>query len=265
MIDIVLIILILTFGIFALWLYQFPKSENTEYTFLSIYNSGQAVFNISQLELIKKKWLDKPFSHIEVILYPLMIFFLVFGISLVNSIIVLRTGIENSSPLFVVFGGIGSLIWFLLSVIALLQSKVTFKNIKESIQSQPSYTNPNTTPSDGFQDTGNIYIGGTTIKNWEASAWEFPRKFSGVAKFPKKVYEGDSVNISVELIQELAKLRDDNLETFHTKKTQEGLSISLNITTENSDAEFLELELIAAGFVVSGERNQRQCLSSSNL
>ncbi len=182
-----------------------------------------------------------------------------------NRVIVLKTGIQNSSPLFVIFGAIGSLIWFILSIVVILQSKVIIKNIQESIQAQPFYTNPNTTPSDGFQDTGNILVGGTTTINWGSSAWEFPRKFSGVAKLPKKVYEGDSINISVELIQELAKLREDNLESFQTKKTQEGLSISLNISAENSNAEFLELELIAAGITVSGERNQRQSLSSSNL
>jgi len=265
MIDAVFTIVILAFFIFALWLYRFPKSEHIEYGFLSTLNSGQDEFTISQLELIRKKWLDKPFSHFEVLLYPLIIFVFVFCVSLVNSFVVLRIGIENSNLWFVVFGTIGSLIWFLLSLLALLQSKTTIKKLKESIQTQSSPTNSNTTSNTSYQDTGNIEVGGTIIKNWGTSAWGFPRKFSGVAKFPKKVYEGDSVNISVELIQKLASLKEDNLESFNTKKTQDGLSISLKITTESSDAEFLELELVAAGFTISGERIQRQSLTTNNL
>ena len=87
MIDIVFVIVILAFSIFTLWLYRFPKSENTEYGFLSTYNSGQDTFTITQLESIRKKWLDKSFSYFEVIFYPLMIFLLVFVVSLANSVI----------------------------------------------------------------------------------------------------------------------------------------------------------------------------------
>lgn len=100
--------------------------------------------------------------------------------------------------------------------------------------------------------------------------WPEPRfKYQGSGHFPRKVYEGDSKSITVELRPHLTVCDETDREPVHIQKTKDGLSITLQIalpaTDDHSVGESLEFELIAAGFSVAGDKKQRQALTSNRL
>ena len=87
----------------------------------------------------------------------------------------------------------------------------------------------------------------------------FP-KYSGITKIPKKVYEGDSKNIVIEL--QLISWANEKDEILQIMKVKDGLNLTFSAF---DDIEYLEFELIAAGFVIKGEAKQRQPVTSDFL
>lgn len=91
-------------------------------------------------------------------------------------------------------------------------------------------------------------------------------RYNGKAHIPLKVYEGDSYNISVDLHSSIREpLRNAPPMRFQRMKGDDDITINLNISRHNNQQEFLELEILAAGFVVEGDKKQKQALSKDTL
>jgi hypothetical protein len=89
-------------------------------------------------------------------------------------------------------------------------------------------------------------------------------EYSGVARLPKKVYEGDSRNIT--LILNRQSLRANlHYETLVTEDVASGKQVTLDIPEQNNSERFLEVELQAAAFTVDGDRKQKQPLQRERL
>lgn len=91
--------------------------------------------------------------------------------------------------------------------------------------------------------------------------------FHGPAVFPKRVYEGDSCTLTIDLHRTPHVLSGD--EVSYLRRTEDSLHVSLlvNLYFVRKDLVKinLELELLAAGFEISGDRRQRQSVSSDVL
>jgi hypothetical protein len=91
-------------------------------------------------------------------------------------------------------------------------------------------------------------------------------EYRGNGSLPTRVYEGDSSNIVFELEKELSAFEDDDwVDSLHIQETRNDLLVRLRQPSFTNDEEFLELELLAAGFLISGDQKQRQSLASSHL
>ena len=89
--------------------------------------------------------------------------------------------------------------------------------------------------------------------------------FYGQATLPKRIYEGDSHNINIDLKHGLWKPAGVASKSLQIKDTELGKSIALQLPQDNTFNEFLEIELIAAGLTIDGEKKQRQPLTSQTL
>jgi hypothetical protein len=89
-------------------------------------------------------------------------------------------------------------------------------------------------------------------------------EYSGVAKLPKRVVEGDSVNLS--LVLDLARWVPISLpEGLDVREAAGGNSILLHMGVTEGANQFLEVEMIGTGFEVKSSRKQRQAASSHKL
>jgi hypothetical protein len=89
-------------------------------------------------------------------------------------------------------------------------------------------------------------------------------EYSGEATVPKKVYLGDSRNISVALRPTLW-IPTVHTESFHSQDTESGHSVILQALKDSNLEQFLEVELLAAGVSVDGEKKQHHPLTSQIL
>lgn len=89
-------------------------------------------------------------------------------------------------------------------------------------------------------------------------------KYQGYGLLPKKIYEGDSRNILFDLQPTLALTSEGDVEPLRIQEAKNGVSMTLWDTAIGTDA-FLEFEIVAAGFVVEGEKKQRQPLALNHL
>jgi len=88
--------------------------------------------------------------------------------------------------------------------------------------------------------------------------------YHGNGILPTKVYEGDSKNIIV-LLRPSSWVLDKDEKPLEIQDTRGGKSITLHIRRSFDVEEHLEVELLAAGFIVEGEKKQRQRLTSESL
>jgi hypothetical protein len=91
-----------------------------------------------------------------------------------------------------------------------------------------------------------------------------PPDYSGEAKLPRKVYEGDSQSIFVNL-KPKSRIPSVDAGPVHIQDTERGRSIDLHIEQDARSQQFLEIEFLAAGVEVDGERRLRQELASPSL
>nr|QNO50568.1 hypothetical protein HGEBJNHG_00043 [Methanosarcinales archaeon ANME-2c ERB4] len=89
-------------------------------------------------------------------------------------------------------------------------------------------------------------------------------KYAGEAVLPKKVYAGDSHSISINL-NPAFWIPPTGTEPLRIQDTRSGKSIVVQILRDSSLEQFLEIELLAAGLTVDGEKKQRQPLTSQPL
>ena len=91
-------------------------------------------------------------------------------------------------------------------------------------------------------------------------------EYAGEAILPKKVYVNDSHNISINL-----KPISETFPTLHSEKPlsiqdiKSGKSIILQIQRDSTLEQFLEIQLLAAGLIVDGDKIQRQSLTLPTL
>lgn len=88
-------------------------------------------------------------------------------------------------------------------------------------------------------------------------------RFIGNIRFPKEVYEGDSRNITVDLNPNFSPVLR-GLEISQSSNSNEYTFVTLDILRQRKN-EFLEIELIAAGFDIDGDKKQKQSLASNKL
>lgn len=89
--------------------------------------------------------------------------------------------------------------------------------------------------------------------------------FYGKAQLPKRVYEGDSQNISIELKPALWT-SPWNERTFKIENEKTGKSLQIEFAQQKaSEHQYIEVEFLCAGINVDGEKKQRQPLKSSSL
>ena len=89
-------------------------------------------------------------------------------------------------------------------------------------------------------------------------------EYAGEATLPKKVYEGDSQNISVDLRPAFWILAIPE-EAFSIQNMKSGKSIKLQLLQDSTFEQFLEVELLAAGLTVDGDKRQRCRLTLEKL
>ena len=89
-------------------------------------------------------------------------------------------------------------------------------------------------------------------------------RYDGNGRFPKKVYEGDSRNVTISLRPSFYLPKRDG-EPLIVHDTREGKSITLQFLRGTGDKEYLEIELLTAGFSTEGEKKQRRLLNSNAL
>ncbi len=96
----------------------------------------------------------------------------------------------------------------------------------------------------------------------------FTARYSGMANLPRKVYEGDSRNITLILNRE-GFVQGLHPEVSHvqeiTKNKQTEQQITFDIQEKNSSEQFLEVRLRAAAFPTKGDEKQRQSLTQERL
>jgi hypothetical protein len=91
-------------------------------------------------------------------------------------------------------------------------------------------------------------------------------RYNGVAHIPIRVYEGDSYNITVDLRPSIRKpLESVSSIRFQRMKDKDDVSLNLNVLRHSGQQEFLELEMLAAGFTVEGDKKQKQVLTADSL
>jgi len=89
-------------------------------------------------------------------------------------------------------------------------------------------------------------------------------EYVGEAALPMKVYVGDSHSISINL-EPIFGILQTGAEPLHIQDTKSGKSVAVQILRDGSLQQFLEIELLAAGLEVGGEKKQRQTLTSQTL
>jgi len=89
-------------------------------------------------------------------------------------------------------------------------------------------------------------------------------RYFGEGKLPKKVYEGDSKNVTINLRPSLKSFEIDK-EPIHIQGTKKGISIDLQFLASGNPDEYLEFEFMASGFSIEGEKKQKQPLTSNIL
>lgn len=106
-----------------------------------------------------------------------------------------------------------------------------------------------------------------TRSELEPSGWEWqdtPRimKFYGMAQIPQRVYQGDSFNIILTLIP---STRYPVRIEKSVEQTRKGDKVNLNLMIPTKGVDFLEVEIMAAGFSIDGEKKQKQPLIANEL
>ncbi len=92
----------------------------------------------------------------------------------------------------------------------------------------------------------------------------FPRvvRYNGFGRFPQKVYQGDSSTITLRLNP---SIRNPSNIDKPIKVYKQGDKLNVTLTVSRKAKEYLEVELMGAGFTVDGEKKQRQLLISDTL
>jgi hypothetical protein len=89
-------------------------------------------------------------------------------------------------------------------------------------------------------------------------------EYVGEAALPMKVYVGDSHSISINLKPTFGILQT-GAEPLRIQDTKSGKLVAVQILRDGSLQQFLEIELLAAGLEVGGEKKQQQTLTSQTL
>lgn len=89
-------------------------------------------------------------------------------------------------------------------------------------------------------------------------------EYVGEATLPMKVYVGDSHSISINL-KPIFGILQTGAEPLRIQDTESGKLVAVQILRDGSLQQFLEIELLAAGLEVGGEKKQRQTLTSETL
>jgi hypothetical protein len=87
-------------------------------------------------------------------------------------------------------------------------------------------------------------------------------KYYGLANIPLKVYQGDSYNIILNLH---LGIRTPTSGVEKVNVNRQGDKINLTVTASGTTKQYLEVEMMAAGFIVAGELKQKQPLFSNSL
>ncbi len=85
--------------------------------------------------------------------------------------------------------------------------------------------------------------------------------YEGEVRLPKKVYVGDSQNISIDLSR-VYKLLSVAQEAFHVHDNEGGKSVALQISHAGDMEKFLEVEFQAAAVTIDGEKKQQHVLNT---
>jgi hypothetical protein len=82
-------------------------------------------------------------------------------------------------------------------------------------------------------------------------------RYSGTASLPKEVYQDTSQNISL-ILDRQSLIQGLHCETFTLEDGVAGEQVTLDIQEKDDREQFLEVQLLAAGFSTKGEEKQRQ-------
>lgn len=91
-------------------------------------------------------------------------------------------------------------------------------------------------------------------------------RYDGWARIPMKVYEGDSYNITIDLRPSKRGTSANRISVrFRKAEDRNDISVDLKVLQHSGRQEYLELEILAAGFAIEGDRKQRQALDAASL
>ncbi len=102
------------------------------------------------------------------------------------------------------------------------------------------------------------------LKTFKKYKEEETVRYVGQAMLPKKVYEEDSHNITVNLKPSFNMPSKDH-NKFCVRDNKSGKSFVIQIVKNSRLKQFIEIELLAAGFEIDGEKKQQQSFSMKTL
>jgi hypothetical protein len=242
-----LLLTILFFGI-GLWLWQLPKYKKADFTINSSIAPLQYVeirATLPKPNLIKrsfktvKEWLEKSKEWLEESKELLLVQIFAIGI------VALCVYLFISGQIFLAILAI----LFLLVAIILYRRQIErlLVGILSGILGDRGHRYFLSPPRD-FLLPDDIFRG---------------VEYKGEAILPRKVYVGDSQDISIELIPSVywSLTHED---TFRLQDKESGKVITLQIRQDVTAEQFLEIELQAGGFTVDGDKKQKYLLNFLN-
>ena len=267
------------------WLWHL---SNAQKTYMSLEASLAPVQNVTSMPLLKpsafniwykmalaflmhklylfqktlKKWYQKVIALITNI-FPLVVMLgLIFGLA--GSIYLISLIIKKSIWISSIILGIVILALVLALSVALVKKRWYTKKIEiHEITQKISEKERKIVIHDIFK------IGEQTSARditQEVTIYRKIIEYTGEAILPKKVYLNDSHNISINL-----KPISETFPTLHSEKPlsiqdiKSGKSIILQIQRDSTLEQFLEIQLLAAGLIVDGDKIQRQSLTLPTL
>lgn len=243
--DFIILVAAILLAIIAVWLWSLGKKRDDHFVLVTSLTPkpGVAVFSVPKSNTISYRSISHCYEKIKYWLHVASI--IGFILSIVGIIYLVLTGQSWIAICPVVVFAVVLLVVYLISK-RVYYSECLARRIekKEAHMLQYYYSH-----RDYYRDDYSAY---STIR------------FTGEVTLPKRVYEGDSRNITVDL-----KL-DISTPTTHGKvlciqDTKSGKSVVLQFLHDNTLDEFLEIELLAAGLIVDGEKRQRQSLTLQTL
>lgn len=239
----------------AVWLWRLSKAQITG---LSMEASLAPAQKVTATPLLKPSTLSMRYKKAVAIITKILRFVILVGLIVgtgyfFSLMIKKYTWVSLIIILILILSVLAS---FLLKYTILMKEKRIDKKLeKVDIDESKKFKSK-------IKTIGEMAMGDMVIRDsWSSYRHIFEKiiEYTGEATLPKKVYVGDSHCISINLKPTFSILYCEEPLRIHDSKS--GKVIVLQIQRNSSLEQFLEIQLLAAGLVIDGDKMQRQSLT----